>query len=177
MPPDHGSGNSVGAAAALRGYRMSHVTGHRPQPSARQAGQQAFGDFMGADDVKRKGFPLLCLRVKVLEECFFKTGIMNDDGTRFHLIGRRNTLCGLYELVPDVSGRKGPFSLCTGDAGDALHRRGDVDFRRQSYKIGFWSQRLHIERCGGTGLHPADFKQMPFLRVGAGGLAIKGQYL
>jgi hypothetical protein len=106
MLPDHGRGNGVRTAAALRRYRVPKITSHSPQPSARQSGQQAFGDFVGADDSQRKCARRMLQRVKVFQKRGFEAGIMNNDGALFYLIGNGGSICGLDEFVPDVGGRK-----------------------------------------------------------------------
>ena len=69
-------------------------------------------------------------RVKMLQERGFEAGIMNDDGALVYLIGTGGSICGLGEFVPDVGCRKCPRWIRPGDAGNALHRRRDVDIHR-----------------------------------------------
>ena len=93
--PDHGRADSMIGTSALLGNSVPKITGHRPQAPARQAGQQASGDFMGADNSERKVIRLKFLRVKVFKERFLKTGIMDDGRARIHLIGSGNAAGGL----------------------------------------------------------------------------------
>ena len=102
MPPDNRCGHGMVCTAANRRDGVPVIAGYRPQAFAGQAGQQAPGDFMGTDELKRKGFRSFAFRVQVPEKGSFKTGVMNHGGTAHQLIGSGNSACGSNDLLPDV---------------------------------------------------------------------------
>ncbi len=85
---------------------------------------------MSADNLEGKLIRLVSSRMKVFKKRFFKAAVMDDNGTLFHLIEVGDPLGGPVEFLPNVGCRKCCLSVCPGDAGDALHRRRDIDTRR-----------------------------------------------
>jgi len=164
----------VSAALEFR-QAMPVIAGNSADAPARKIRQQADCNFMGANDPEWKRVCRAESVMKILQERFFKPGKVNNKRTGIPMMAAADGAGGLNQFVPDDIRRHRRRQGFGGNAGDALHRPRDDRLGRQSNQV---SLRRGIRRLGrrrSTGMQPADFKQMSFLGVGAGCLAVKGQ--
>ena len=93
----------IGAAFEL-GHAVTEITGNGAKSPARQIRQQADGNFMGADDLKRKGAFRIIFLVKIFKERRFKAGKVDHSRTDGELIFRNNRLDSFHQVLPDDRG-------------------------------------------------------------------------
>jgi len=90
----------IGAAFEL-GHAVAEITGNCPKSPARQIRQQADGNFMGAEDLKREGAFRVIFLVKIFKERLFKAGKVDHCRTDCQLIFRNNRLNCCHQMLPD----------------------------------------------------------------------------
>jgi hypothetical protein len=111
--------------------------------------------------------------MQISEKGRFKTGIMDNCRAPIHAIGRGDFLGAFDYFLPDIGRRECIFHSLYRYTGYALNGRWDFDILWQTCHIGLYGQGFWKNGYGGAGLCPTDFKEVSFLRIGTGGLAIK----
>ena len=104
LPDNGGCNNMIGAAFDL-GHAVVEVTGDGSQSPARQIRQQAHGNFVGADNLERKGSIRGVLPVKLFKKGRFKAGKVDYNRTNWHLIFGIDLFNIVDQLLPDDARR------------------------------------------------------------------------